>query len=80
MYQVNDKVVLNETGEAGLVKQVVFYTGIKDKNHVITKVINERVNEIDNNNDSFFYGVEINGAVFPIEEDEISRWNEQLMR
>jgi hypothetical protein len=74
MYQVNDKVVLMETGETGMVKQVVFYTGIKDKNHVITKVINERVNEIDNkDNDSFFYGVEINGAVFPIEEDEISK-------
>ena len=76
MYKVNDKVVIKETGEARIIKQVVFYQGTIN-NHVFTKVIKEPMNEVDNeNNDSFFYVVEINGIDYPVYEDELSKCSE----
>lgn len=76
MYKVNDKVVIKETGDTRIIKQVVFYQGTIN-NHVITKVIKEPMIEVDNeNNDSFFYVVEINGIDYPVYEDGLSKYSE----
>jgi hypothetical protein len=64
-------VVLKETGETRIIKQVVFYKGTKN-DHVFTKIITKPTDEIDNENkNSFFYVVENNGIDYPVFEDEL---------